>query len=64
MLALYGDSDSKEEVVASFVLLNDGAETANLEEMADIMPASDIQYLGETMTDGDYTAWTEDVYSR
>lgn len=64
MLALYGDSDSKEEVVASFVLLNDGAEKADLEEMADIMKGDDIQYLKDTMHDGDYTAWTEDVYSR
>ena len=68
MITLLGDTDTQEEIIDSFKLINRG-DTATLERMETVsMPPHDIEYIKTTAPakdDGyDYHAWTADVFSR
>jgi len=67
MIAYYGDTDTKEEVLGSFKLINK-SEHALPERMMMVMTPHDVEYVTATapkVADGyDYKAWTEQVFSR
>jgi len=70
MIGVLGDSDTKDEILNGFKLLNRGAETvttvANLEVVN--MPDPDVDYIKKTAPPAEggynYVAWTNDVFSR
>ena len=68
MIHIFGDTDSKEDVLAGWNLITKGEAVAKDGDMDIILDAEDIAYIKETapQKDGgyDYTAWTEDVFSR
>ena len=68
MIHIFGDTDSKEDVLAGWNLIAKGEAVVKDEAMDVILGAEDIAYIKETapQKDGgyDYTAWTEDVFSR
>jgi len=68
MIGILGVSDSKEDIINSFVLINKGAEVAIVEKLDLVMEEQDIQYIKQTApksTQGyDYKTWTDDVFSR
>ena len=69
MIELLGVSDSKEEIISGFSLINKfDPKVADVARMAMVLNEHDVNYLKETApkVDGgvDYVAWTEDVYSR
>ena len=68
MIALLGDTDTKEEIINSFRLINRA--DVIIQERLDIVsvPPDVQQYLRDTAPAADgglnYVAWTEDVFSR
>lgn len=69
MIQLFGDSDTKDEILNGFQLINrrpDGVTT--VERMALVLSDDDVKYIATTAPskdDGhDAVAWTEDVFSR
>jgi len=68
MIATLGVSDSKEDIIQSFVLINRGAEIALVEKMEIVMEEEDLTYVKQTAPKSgagyDYKRWTEDVFSR
>ena len=68
MIQLLGDSDSKEEVIDAFFLINRGSDIATEEKLGFVMKDEDVNYVKQTApsVEGgyDYKAWTEDVFSR
>lgn len=68
MIHLYGDTDTKEEILAGFKLINRGQDVATDERIELVMSEHDVAYFKATapkVSGGyDYPAWTEDVYSR
>ena len=68
MIHIFGDTDSKEDVMAGWTLIARGEPVVKEEAMDVILTNDDIAYIKETapQKDGgyDYTAWTEDVFSR
>jgi len=68
MLGLLGDSDTKEEILNGFKLINRGGEVATVTLMELVMKEYDLQYFTKTAPKSgqgyDYKVWTEDVFSR
>jgi len=68
MINLIGDSDTIDEILAGWKLINRDPAVAIHEKMDLVMPAEDIAYVESTapQVEGgwDYTAWTNDVFSR
>ncbi|KAJ5078026.1 spectrin alpha chain [Anaeramoeba ignava] len=68
MIVLFGDSDTKDEVINSFVLINRGFKVAKKDLMELVMDDQDINYIIQTapqVDDGyDFHSWTEDIFSR
>lgn len=68
-IRLYGDSDTQDEILAGFKLINRGEEVAHADKIEPVLNDHDYQYITTTapvLSPGtyDYKAWTADVYSR
>lgn len=68
MIDTLGVTDTKDDIINSFQLINRGAEVAKVEHMDIIMEGDDMEYIKATapkVAEGyNYTAWTDDVFSR
>jgi len=68
MISILGVSDSKEDILKAFNIINRGGEIANLEKMELVMDQDDIDYFTQTapkVEKGyDYKKWTEEIFSR
>ncbi|KAJ5072076.1 alpha-actinin-2 [Anaeramoeba ignava] len=68
MIVLFGDTDTKDEIINSFILINRGFKVAKKDLMELVMDDHDINYILSTapkVEDGyDYHTWTEEVFSR
>jgi len=68
MIVVLGDSNTKEEILEGFSLINKGAEVASVEKMELVMADHDVAYIKKTapsVSGGyDYKVWTADVFSR
>jgi actinin alpha len=68
MIELLGVSDTKEDILTSFDIINRGGEVAQVSKLELVMNEHDTNYFKQTAppaADGyDYKAWTEDVFSR
>eukprot|EP01104_Vermistella_antarctica_P013217 TRINITY_DN3969_c0_g1_i1.p1 TRINITY_DN3969_c0_g1~~TRINITY_DN3969_c0_g1_i1.p1 ORF type:complete len:1004 (+),score=356.20 TRINITY_DN3969_c0_g1_i1:73-3012(+) len=69
MIAMLGDSDTKEEILDGFNLINRGAEVGHLDKMEIVLADHDLEYVKTTAPDlgdstVDYKAWTDDVFAR
>jgi hypothetical protein len=68
-IRLYGDSDTQEEILAGFKLINRGEEVAHAEKLEPVLKDDDFKYITTTApvispNVYNYQAWTADVYSR
>jgi len=68
MIHILGDSDTKDEVLNGFVLINRGKDYLVREHMDAVVPKDDTEFILKTApkkADGwDYAAWVEEVFSR
>ncbi|KAJ5080783.1 alpha-actinin-2 [Anaeramoeba ignava] len=68
MIVLFGDTDTKDEIINSFILINRGHKVAKKDLMELVMDDQDIEYILKTAPQVDegynYHAWTEEVFSR
>jgi len=68
MIHVFGDSDTKDEVLEGFRLINRSESVANMKLMSSVQPKEDIEYITKTApaVEGgwDFVAWVEDVFSR
>jgi len=68
MIGLVGDSDTKDEILNGFKLINRGGESALVAHLEMVMKDYDIQYFTKTAPKAgsgfDYVKWTEDMFSR
>lgn len=68
MIELLGVSDTKEDILVSFDLINHGGEVARVDKLSVVMNEHDTGYFTSTAppaADGyDYKTWTEAVFSR
>lgn len=68
MIELLGVSDTKDDILVSFDIINRGGEVASKEKLAIVMNEHDVTYFTNIAppVDGgyDYKAWTADVFSR
>jgi hypothetical protein len=68
MIKILGDTDTKDEILESFKLINRGAEIGRVADMELVMNDDDLNYFKTTappVNDGyDYVKWTEDIFSR
>jgi len=68
MINLIGDSDTVEEILAGFHLINRDPAVAYVDKLEVVMPTADLEYIKSTapaVPGGyDYPAWTHDVFSR
>jgi len=64
MIGILGDTDTKDEVVEGFQLINRGKEKSDPKLMALVMEDADISYIASTHGDGDYKAWAASVFAR
>lgn len=68
-IRLYGDSDTQDEILAGFKLINRGEEVGHADKMEPVLNDHDYQYITTTApvvspNTYDVKAWTADVYSR
>eukprot|EP00005_Dracoamoeba_jomungandri_P003108 CAMPEP_0174260450 /NCGR_PEP_ID=MMETSP0439-20130205/9716_1 /TAXON_ID=0 /ORGANISM="Stereomyxa ramosa, Strain Chinc5" /LENGTH=1009 /DNA_ID=CAMNT_0015344697 /DNA_START=295 /DNA_END=3324 /DNA_ORIENTATION=+ len=68
MFEMLGVSDTKDEILSGFKLINRGKDEADMELMGMVMNEHDLDYFTSTApkTDDsyDYNSWTEDIFSR
>jgi len=69
MINILGVSDTKEDILQSFKLINRGEEQAKVETMDLVMKEDDLKYFQDTTTKNsngsyDYTNWTNTIFSR
>jgi Ca2+-binding EF-hand superfamily protein len=68
MLHLFGDTDTKEDVLAGWLLIARGEPVVKEDRLVDVLEGEDVQYIKETAATKDggynYTAWTDNVFSR
>jgi Ca2+-binding EF-hand superfamily protein len=68
MISVLGVSDTKEDILAGFELINRGHPVGKVELMELVLSPHDLEYIKRTApaVEGgyDYKAWTEDVFSR
>jgi len=68
MIGLLGDSDTKEEILSGFSLINRGADIAIIKHMTLVMKDYDLEYFTKTAPKSgegyNYKSWTDDVFSR
>jgi len=68
MIHVFGDSDTKEEVLEGFRLINRHESVANMKQMSTVQPKEDVEYITKTApaVEGgwNFVAWVDDVFSR
>jgi len=68
MIGVLGDSDTKDEILEGFKLINRGTDTAFVDKLEQVMNDHDLQYFTRTAPKAgnafDYRKWTEDVFAR
>jgi len=65
MISQLGDSDTLDEIIQGFKLINKGGDVGNDELMGLLLSDEDIQYLhGQSSDPIRFTDWTKDVFSR
>ncbi|KAJ5066874.1 alpha-actinin [Anaeramoeba ignava] len=68
MIVLFGDTDTKDEIINSFILINRGFKVAKKDLMELVMDDQDIEYVLKTapqVEDGyDFHTWTEEMFAR
>ncbi|KAJ5073429.1 alpha-actinin-2 [Anaeramoeba ignava] len=68
MIVLFGDTDTKDEIINSFILINRGFKVAKKDLMELVMDDQDIEYVLKTapqVDDGyDFHSWTEEMFAR
>jgi len=69
MINVLGVSDTKEDILQSFKLINRGEDVARPEKMDLVMKDEDLKYFQNTTTKNsngsyDYTNWTNTIFSR
>ncbi len=68
MISTLGDTDTKDEIVAGFKLINKGADHATAAAMNDVMSDEMVKYMAEKAPAKgkgyDYVAFTNDMFSR
>jgi len=69
IIDLLGVSDTKDDIIGSFKLINRGAENAKMDNMEIVMKDDDIKYFTDTTkknADGtyDFSNWTQTIFSR
>jgi len=68
MIRTLGVSDTKDDIVNSFHLINRGDEVATIANMELVMDEPEIDYVKQTAPKAgagyNYKAWTDDVFSR
>jgi len=64
MITILGDTDTAQEIVEGFFLINRGKEKNDKELMSLVMEERDIAYIYSTHGDGDYKGWTASVFAR
>jgi len=68
MINLLGVSDTKDDILNSFKLINKGDEVAKVDKMELVMAEEDISYIKKTATSSnggyDYKSWAESVFAR
>jgi len=68
MVRIYGDSDTKDEIIDSFRLIGRHDEAAPHDRIELIMAENDVAYFTSTAAKKDngydFRAWTDDVFSR
>jgi len=68
MIAQYGDTDTKEEILGGFKLINKGADVAKPDLMNIVMPDDVVQYVvtnaPKKPAGADYGALTEAMFAR
>jgi len=68
MITIYGDTDTKEEILNGFSLINNGGAVAKSDLSELVLSEADWKYITDTAPkkDGgyDYVAWTESVFAR
>jgi len=68
MIDLLGVSDTKDDILNSFKLLNKGEEVAKIDRMDILLEEPDLAYIQKTAPavgkDYNYKVWTDDVFSR
>jgi len=68
MISVLGVSDTKEDILNSFTLINRGDTVTKVDKMELVMEDNDIGYIKQTAqpANGGYnfTKWAEDVFSR
>jgi len=63
MIQQLGDTDTKEEIINGWLLINRGAEKINEELALLVLPDNEVNYVKSTHGD-DFRTWTESVFSR
>jgi len=68
MVHVFGDSETKQEILLGFEMINKHNRIATLKPMQTVQPAEDIAYFTETALKAeggwDFVAWVESMYSR
>jgi hypothetical protein len=68
MVHLYGDSDTKEEIVTGFQLINRAKPHAEPKHLQDVLSEADVKYFVESAPKKDpgfdYVAWCESMFAR
>jgi len=64
MIGILGDTDTQQEIVEGFHLINRGKESSDPKLMALVMEDGDIGYIQSTHPDGNYKAWAASVFAR
>jgi len=68
MIHLLGDSDTKDEVLNGFVLINRGKPYLVMEHMDAVVPKEDTEFILKTAPKKDegwdYSAWVDEVFAR
>ena len=68
MIGILAVTDSKEDILNAFSIINKGDTVGRINKMEIVMPEHDLAYIKKTapQVEGglNYHAWTEDVFSR
>lgn len=68
MITVLAVTDTKEDILNGFKLINLGDEVAKVDKMEMVMEEEDVKYVKETAPAAgsgyDYVSWTNDVFSR
>jgi len=64
MITQLGDTETKEEIINGFRLINRGSETIKDDLITQVMENEELAFIKSTHASGDYSAWAETVFAR